>query len=108
AGTLQTGRTHIMHVARRAGPRRMPALALLIALASIVAGEAAAGTLDIIRKDKAIRIAYREDARPFSYKDGNGQPAGYMVDLCRAVAKKVAKALQTSSLKLDYVPVTAA
>jgi ABC-type amino acid transport substrate-binding protein len=97
-----------MHVARRAGPRRMPALALLIALASIVAGEAAAGTLDLIRKDKAIRIAYREDARPFSYKDGNGQPAGYMVDLCRAVAKNVAKQLQTSSLKIVYVPVTAA
>jgi polar amino acid transport system substrate-binding protein/glutamate/aspartate transport system substrate-binding protein len=86
----------------------MLALLLAGALAGIGAAEVAAGTLDLIRKDKAVRIAYREDARPFSYKDSNGQPAGYMVDLCRAVAKKVAKALQTSSLKLVYVPVTAA
>jgi polar amino acid transport system substrate-binding protein/glutamate/aspartate transport system substrate-binding protein len=77
-------------------------------LASIGAAEASAGTIDLIRKDKAVRIAYREDARPFSYKDSNGQPAGYMVDLCRAVAKKVGQQLNTSSLKIVYVPVTAA
>jgi ABC-type amino acid transport substrate-binding protein len=86
----------------------MLALVLVGALAGIGAAEAAAGTLDLIRKDKAVRIAYREDARPFSYKDGNGQPAGYMVDLCRAVAKKVSQQLKTSSLKIVYVPVTAA
>jgi ABC-type amino acid transport substrate-binding protein len=98
-----------MHVARRKRWQGMLALVLVGALAGIGAAEAsAAGTLDLIRKDKAIRIAYREDARPFSYKDGNGQPAGYMVDLCRAVAKNVAKQLQTSSLKIVYVPVTAA
>ena len=97
-----------MRVARRTTGRGMLALLLAGALAGIGAAEVAAGTLDLIRKDKAVRIAYREDARPFSYKDSNGQPAGYMVDLCRAVAKKVAKALQTSSLKLVYVPVTAA
>ena len=97
-----------MHVAGRARPERTLAVVLLIAVLSLVAGEAAAGTLDLIRRDKAIRIAYREDARPFSYKDGNGQPAGYMVDLCRAVAKKVAKQLQTASLKVVYVPVSAA
>jgi polar amino acid transport system substrate-binding protein/glutamate/aspartate transport system substrate-binding protein len=98
----------MMHVARRARPGRTLAVAVLIAALSIAAGEAAAGTLDTIKRDKAVRIAYREDARPFSYKDSNGQPAGYMVDLCRSVAKKVAKDLQTSSLKLVYVPVTSA
>jgi ABC-type amino acid transport substrate-binding protein len=97
-----------MNVARGARPGRTPAVVLLAALLSLVAGEAAAGALDLIRRDKAVRIAYREDARPFSYKDSNGQPAGYMVDLCRAVAKNVAKQLQTASLKLVYVPVTAA
>ena len=97
-----------MHVARRTRPQRMLALMVLTALAGIGAAEASAGTLDLIRKDKAVRIAYREDARPFSYKDSNGQPAGYMVDLCRAVAKKVGQQLQTSSLKIVYVPVTAA
>src|SRR5262245_46597312 len=98
----------IMQVARRTRWRGLVALFLAGALAGIGATDAAAGTLDLIRKDKAIRIAYRDDAPPFSYKDSNGQPAGYMVDLCRAVAKKVAQQLQTSSLKIVYVPVTAA
>ena len=46
-------------------------------------GVAAAGVIDRISQDKTIRIAYREDAPPFSYKDKIGEPAGFMVDLCR-------------------------
>ena len=84
------------------------ALMLAGAVAGIGATAASADTVDVIRKDKAIRIAYREDARPFSYLDSNGQPTGYMVDLCRAVAKKLAEDLQTASMKIVYVPVTSA
>src|SRR6516162_490366 len=71
-------------------------------------GIAVAGTLDRIGQEKVIRIAYREDARPFSYKDKLGEPAGFMVDLCRAVAKKLAEQLNLPSLNAAYVPVTAA
>ena len=46
-------------------------------------GSAAAATLDQIRDSKAIRIADREDAPPFSYRGGDGRPAGFMIDLCR-------------------------
>ena len=76
--------------------------ALMIAL-----GAASAGTVDRIGQDKAIRIAYREDAPPFSYKDKIGEPAGFMVDLCRAVAKKLAEERNLPSLSVVYVPVTA-
>jgi ABC-type amino acid transport substrate-binding protein len=70
---------------------------------------AAAGAIDKIRADQTIRIAYRDDAPPFSYKDDNStEPAGYMVDLCRAVAKKLIDQLGLASLKVVYVPVTAA
>src|ERR1700741_1258380 len=55
----------------------------------------------------AIRIAYREDAPPFSYKDKIGEPAGFMVDLCRAVAKHLADQRSLPSLNVVYVPVTA-
>ena len=74
----------------------------------ITIGGASAGTLDRIGQEKAIRIAYREDAPPFSYKDKIGEPAGFMVDLCRAVAKKLAEQLHLPSLNVTYVPVTAA
>ena len=63
--------------------------AVLMAAAAALGG-ASAGTLDRIGQDKTIRIAYREDAPPFSSKDKIGEPVGFMVDLCREVAKKLA------------------
>jgi ABC-type amino acid transport substrate-binding protein len=69
---------------------------------------ASAGTLDRIGQEKTIRIAYREDAPPFSFKAKTGQPAGFIVDLCREVAKRLADQLHLGSLNLVTVPVTAA
>jgi ABC-type amino acid transport substrate-binding protein len=77
--------------------------------AIMVAGAAqAAGTLDRIAQDKAIRIAFREDAPPFSSKGKDSEPVGFMVDLCRAVVKKLAEQLKLPALQVVYVPVTAA
>ena len=78
-----------------------------VATLLLAVGVAAAGTLDRIGQEKTIRIAYREDAAPFSYKDKLGEPAGFVVDLCRAVAKKLAEQLNLPSLNAAYVPVTA-
>jgi polar amino acid transport system substrate-binding protein/glutamate/aspartate transport system substrate-binding protein len=72
------------------------------------AGGAASGTLDRIGSDKAIRIAYRQDAPPFSYQDKSGAPTGFVVDLCRAVVKHLGAQLNLPELKIVYVPVTAA
>ena len=83
------------------------ALACAAAL-PIMTAVAGAGTVDRIKQEHAIRIAYREDAPPFSYKDKIGKPAGFMVDLCRQVAKKLAEQLDLPALKVTYVPVTAA
>jgi len=83
------------------------ALACAAAL-PIMTAVAGAGTVDRIKQEHAIRIAYREDAPPFSYKDKIGEPAGFMVDLCRQVAKKLAEQLDLPALKVTYVPVTAA
>ena len=93
------------------GKRHLRAIcitALFLTAAAIVGGVALAGTLDRIGQNKTIRIAYREDAPPFSYKDKSGEPAGYMVDLCREVVKKLADQLRLASLNVVYVPVTAA
>ncbi len=83
------------------------AAALAIGLLMTV-GVASAGVLDRVAQEKTIRIAYREDAPPFSFKDKIGEPAGFMVDLCRAVAKKLAEERGLPSLSVAYVPVTAA
>src|SRR5438105_2516139 len=71
-------------------------------------GGASAGVLERVAHEKAIRIAYREDAPPSSFKDKIGEPSGFMVDLCRAVAKKLAEERNLPSLNVVYVPVAAA
>ncbi len=88
--------------------------AVLAALV-LTTGAASAGALDRIRQDKTIRIAFRADAPPFSYEGKTGKsdqgktgpPTGFMVDLCRAVAKHLAGQLNLPPLKIVYVEVTA-
>jgi ABC-type amino acid transport substrate-binding protein len=106
--------------------------AAVLAALVLTTGAASAGALDRIRQDKTIRIAYRADAPPFSYqgKTDQGktdkdkidqgktdkdkidqgktdQPGGFMVDLCRAVAKHLAGQLTLPPLNIAYVRVTA-
>ena len=82
--------------------------AAILAALVLAGGAASAATLDRIKQDKSIRIAYRDDAPPFSYKGKNGDPAGFMVDLCRAVAAQLGDQLHLTPLNIVYVPVTAA
>jgi ABC-type amino acid transport substrate-binding protein len=95
---------------RSATPRLLGALfgtAVLLSTGSALAGDAPADTLARIKQDRTIRIAYREDASPFSYKDNLGEPAGFMIDLCKAVAENLTRQLALPSLRVAYVPVTA-
>ena len=50
---------------------------------------AEAATLDRVRDTGTFRIGYRADAKPYSFRNENGQPAGYIVDLCIEVAAAV-------------------
>jgi polar amino acid transport system substrate-binding protein/glutamate/aspartate transport system substrate-binding protein len=86
-------------------PKRLGAV--LVAALALLGTTAQAGTLDDIRKNGVLRIAYREDAPPFSFKrEGVVGPVGFMVDLCRAVADGLARDIGMANLKLAYVPVT--
>ena len=87
--------------------RRSQRLCAAIAALGIMVGAASAATLDQIAQNKSVRIAYRDDAPPFSYKGKGGQPAGYVIDLCGAVVKKLAEQLKLPTLDIVYVPVTA-
>jgi ABC-type amino acid transport substrate-binding protein len=92
---------------RGANAKRISTGTLALALTAGLGAAAAAGTLDRIGHDKAIRIAYRQDAPPFSFADKSGVPAGFIVDLCRAVAQHLADQLHLPALRIVYVPVTA-
>lgn len=68
---------------------------------------ALAATLDDMRERGTIRIGVRQDARPFSYYNELGEPAGYTVELCRAVLVRLKEAIDLQELKIEYVKVTA-
>lgn len=80
------------------------ALVFFLATA-VLALPAAAQTLDKIRKAGTITLGYIDGAAPFSYTDPNGDPQGYSVDLCRAVAEGVGSQLG-KPLKTRWVKLT--
>ena len=85
----------------------LAALSMVAAIiAAGLASDAGAGVLDRLRQDKTLRIAYRPDAPPFSFQTGSAEPKGYIVEICRAVAKSLTQQLQLPNLNIVYVPVT--
>lgn len=81
--------------------------AAIVMMATVFTGAAQAGTLDDVKKNGVLRIAYRDDAPPFSFKrEGMAAPVGFMVDLCRAVGEGLGKAAGVADLKIAYVPVS--
>lgn len=79
----------------------------LIAMLVSVAGTACAGVLDQVKTDGTLRIGFREDASPLSFKTADGTPTGYSVELCEGVAADIRSYLKLPELRLVYVPVTA-
>ena len=78
---------------------------LLVALLAfpLLAG---AQTLDKIRKSGVISLGYIDNAAPFSWVDGNGEPQGYSVELCKTVADGIAAQLKRTGLKVRWVKLT--
>jgi ABC-type amino acid transport substrate-binding protein len=62
-------------------------------------------TLGAIKERKAIVIGYLKDAYPMSFLGKDGQPTGYSLDLCRAIAEEVGRVVGVNPLKIEYVPV---
>lgn len=90
--------------------------AAVLAAASLAAQKSAtpaapasqpAAALDRIAEGGRIRLGYRTDARPFSFKDEAGRAAGYSVALCDAVATAVKTERRLGALTVEWIPVTA-
>jgi glutamate/aspartate transport system substrate-binding protein len=62
--------------------------------------------LKAIASTKTIKIAYRTDARPFSFVNDKKEPAGFSLDLCRLVVKSMQAQLGIPEIKIEWVPVT--
>lgn len=78
--------------------------ALLVGLVLPLA--AMADTLESIAERGTIRLGVRTDATAFSFKNELGEPAGYTVELCRAIAADIKEQQGLETLNVDYVEVT--
>jgi ABC-type amino acid transport substrate-binding protein len=61
--------------------------------------------LKVVTDRKAIRIAYRSDATPFSFLRERDKPVGYTIDLCRLVVDTIGRQVG-QNLNIEWVPVT--
>ncbi len=59
-----------------------------------------------VKATRIVRLGYRDDIVPFSYVRGDGAPAGYSLDLCRAIVATLSDELGVT-LAIEYVRVTA-
>lgn len=84
----------------------LAALCLAPALALAQANPPLEGRLKRIAETRAITVAYRTDALPFSFEDADRKPAGYTVDLCRSVIGLIEKRVNVVPLQVKWVAVT--
>jgi ABC-type amino acid transport substrate-binding protein len=79
-------------------------MAGLVATAMMPA-PATAQALDRFRTDGVVHIGHRVDARPFSFVEADGKPAGYSVELCgrivEAISAEVGRDLETENVALS-------
>ena len=84
-------------------------LALLLFACSLpVHAQTLTGTLKKIHDSSVIRLGYRESSPPFSSAGTDNRPSGYSIDLCAYVVGAVQKQLGLPTLRIQWVPVTAA
>jgi len=82
----------------------MTFIALALA-ATVASAENSESRLNTIGANKLVKIAYRTDAKPFSYPNERNEPDGYTVDLCKLIVRSLEKQAG-ADIKIEWVPVT--
>jgi ABC-type amino acid transport substrate-binding protein len=93
----ETGKRQTMINRRRLGVAA--ASAALLALAPLSAAKAQTGSLDKIKARGTLRAGVKYDTPPFGFLDDKNEPAGFDLDIVRAVADKI-------GVKVEFVKVT--
>src|SRR6185503_16595674 len=86
--------------------RTVALLTLALFVATAAHAQALDGRLKKIAAAKAISLAYRADAVPFSFVNDKGQPDGFTIDLCKRVINSIERQLNLAGLKVNWVQVT--
>ena len=83
-------------------------ISILTALAMPAAMAQTAMTLDKVKVNGAITVAYRESSIPFSYLDDKAQPTGFGWEICGKIVDEVKKSTGRADLKVQTQAVTSA
>ena len=73
----------------------------------LIAGQAQADVLSRVSQGEPLRLGFREDAAPFSFRNDQGTPAGFSIELCAVVVRDLKKALNLPNLQVEFKPVGA-
>jgi ABC-type amino acid transport substrate-binding protein len=65
---------------------------------------ASAGTLDRVKKTGKLNLGYVDNMRPYSFRNEAGNPDGYGIELCKAIAES-AKAELGAAVTVNFVAV---
>ena len=99
-------RTTMTRVRSAARPQRRVRIAscaiAMLAVVTMAPARTVAATarrLDQIRQAGRLRLGYRTDARPLSFRDESGNPAGYSVALCQQIAEAIKAATRPAAAR---------
>jgi ABC-type amino acid transport substrate-binding protein len=84
----------------------MKILAAIALFCACISASAQSPVLDRIRQTGVIKLGYIDAAAPFSIKGADGEPQGYSVDLCRAVAEGIRKQYDIAKLAVQWTLLT--
>lgn len=87
--------------------KRFVAAHCVLAVLAWPGAAAAQSVMQRMAKRDQINIGYRDDAPPFSFHDARGQPVGYSIDICRAMAERARQELGKPGMRIKYIPVAA-
>lgn len=94
-----------IHLSSMRLTRVLASAAVAIAVALSVTSQASADTLDRIRTAGKLVLGYRDDARPFAFKDEAGKPSGFSIALCERIAGDLKSELNLPNLAVEWAPV---
>jgi glutamate/aspartate transport system substrate-binding protein len=92
--------SHFLH-------RTLPSLLLALAVLAPAGASAQEGpTLKKIKETGTITIGNRDASFGFSYTEGNSEPIGYSIDICKRIVEAVKTELKLAKLEVKYQTVT--
>ena len=82
------------------------AAVLLFSSSSVLSKDTDEPTLTKIVRTGEFVIGYRADSSPLSYENGDGEPSGYSVDLCRRVAASIKSRFPKTDINTRFVRIS--